>query len=253
MTLGRDDPRAAAPGGADEDAAFLRHLLVRDVVVPVRSSGGSRLEPTDVSLDEMRHGTDDRGRFLAAYSDAHQLARYGPPNSDWITMPAQDLLDAADRGDERVVLDPGSPEQREVPVGVATGAPPPERSVTRPSIVAPPAPPPLAAPGDVPEGLATALRAALEQLPQVERAWLVRRGDGWTIGVQQERSAALSAFDEVRNRLHAVGTEQLGTRRLLAVTDLRAPSLRAQYEALAAPLYERGARKGLLGRLFGSG
>jgi hypothetical protein len=56
----------------------------------------------------------------------------------------------------------------------------------------------------------------------------------------------------VRNRLHAVATEHLGSRRLLAVTDLRAPALLATYDATAAPFYVRKSdHKGLLGRFFG--
>ena len=243
--------RENTPGGGDDDAAFLRQLLARDLVVPVRSSGGERIEAAGVPLDRMRHGTDERGRFLAAYADAGRLARYGPPETDWIEIAARDLLDAADRAGERVVLDPGAPNQRDVPTGVATGVPMPERSITRPTVVAPPPRPELAPPGEVPEAFAAALHAALEQLPQVDRAWLLRRGEGWTIGVQLERSAGLSEFDHVRNRLHAVASQQLGTRRLLAVTDLRAPSLREEYEAVASPFYERSRRGGLLSRLFG--
>jgi hypothetical protein len=50
-----------------------------------------------------------------------------------------------------------------------------------------------------------------------------------------------------------VATEHLGSRRLLAVTDLRAPALREMYDGTAAPFYVRaGERKGILGRLFGS-
>ena len=36
-------------------------------------------------------------------------------------------------------------------------------------------------------------------------------------------TALLADFDAVRNRLHAVATDTSGSRRLLAVTDLRAP------------------------------
>jgi hypothetical protein len=62
----------------------------------------------------------------------------------------------------------------------------------------------------------------------------------------------LGDFDAVRNRLHAVATEHLGSRRLLAVTDLRAPTLREEYDATAAPFYVRQAEKrNILGRIFG--
>ena len=64
--------------------------------------------------------------------------------------------------------------------------------------------------------------------------------------------ALLGDFDAVRNRLHAVATEHLGSRQLLAVTDLRAPVLREMYDATAAPFYVRQPeRKGILGRIFG--
>ena len=112
--------------------------------------------------------------------------------------------------------------------------------------------PDLAPPGDVPDGLAGGLRETLEALPQVERAWLVRAGDGWNIGVQLVADAVLGDFDAVRNRLHAVATEELGSRRLLAVTDLRAPSVRETYDAASAPFYvRRDQRRGFLSRLLG--
>ena len=90
-------------------------------------------------------------------------------------------------------------------------------------------------------------------LPHVERAWLLRAGTAWTAGVQLHPDALLADFDAVRNRLHAVATEHLGSRRLLAVTDLRAPALLDTYNATAAPFYVRqGERKGILSRIFGS-
>ena len=112
--------------------------------------------------------------------------------------------------------------------------------------------PALAVPDEVPEPFGSALRAALEDLPLVERAWLLRAGDAWTAGIQLVPDAVLGDFDAVRNRLHAVATEHLGSRRALAVTDLRAPSLREEYDATAAPFYVRQHEKrSLLGRLFG--
>jgi hypothetical protein len=60
-------------------------------------------------------------------------------------------------------------------------------------------------------------------------------------------------FDAVRNKLHAVATEHLGSRRNLAVTDLRAPSLREAYDSVAAPFYVAPPpAKGFLSRLLGS-
>ncbi len=64
--------------------------------------------------------------------------------------------------------------------------------------------------------------------------------------------AVLGDFDAVRNRLHAVATEHLGSRRLLAVTDLRARTLRDLYDSIAAPFYmRRAASKGIFGKIFG--
>jgi len=104
----------------------------------------------------------------------------------------------------------------------------------------------------VPEPFGRELLAALEDLPQVERAWLLRAGTAWTAGVQLGPDAVLGDFDAVRNRLHAVATEHLGSRRLLAVTDLRASALREEYDATAAPFFVRKAsHTSLLGRLFG--
>ncbi|MGH2357118.1 MAG: hypothetical protein ACRDGJ_03770, partial [Candidatus Limnocylindria bacterium] len=114
------------------------------------------------------------------------------------------------------------------------------------------APPELEAPGEIPEPFGTELRRALAELPRVERAWLLREGEGWTAGIQMEADAVLGDFDAVRNRLHAVATEHLGTRRLLAVTDLRAPALLERYAGVAAPFFVADTgRKGFLGRLFG--
>ena len=58
--------------------------------------------------------------------------------------------------------------------------------------------------------------------------------------------------DEVRNRLHAIATEHLGSRQQLAVTDLRAPALRERYDSVSAPFYVRRVpRGGFLSRIFG--
>jgi hypothetical protein len=112
--------------------------------------------------------------------------------------------------------------------------------------------PPLEAPEQIPDPFGRELRAALEELPQVERAWLLRAGTAWSAGVQMAPDAVLGDFDAVRNRLHAVATEHLGSRRLLAVTDLRAPVLLEVYDATAAPFYvRRSSQKGLLGKIFG--
>ena len=235
-----------------------------ELIVPVRSSGGRELNASSVPLDEMRHGSDQNGRFLAVYTDAELFREYGPPGSDVIRIPGARLLALASAAGERIVVDPGAPQQRELPAEIVTRAaatgpqpapsgpmPPPLAAMRFGARPARGEPAPLSAPDEVPRELGGALETALAELRQVDRAWLLRRGDGWNIGIQQAPAATLSDFDEVRNRLHAVATERLGSRRLLAVTDLRAPGVREQYAALAAPFSEREKRRGLLGRLFG--
>ena len=153
------------------------------------------------------------------------------------------------------MVDPGGPNQIEIAVGVlpflAAGIDP-----NRPDALRARRPlgdlPPLEAPEQVPDPFGRELRSALEQLPQVERAWVLRAGTAWTAGIQLTPDAVLGDFDAVRNRLHAVAAEHLGSRRMLAVTDLRAPALRELYDATAAPFYVRpGAQKSILGRIFG--
>ena len=245
-----DEPR---PG---EMAPRLDALIDADLFVPIRSSSGSSPDPELLDADAFRHGTDDGGeRFIAAFSSPAALVEFGPPGSDSIRMRARDLFERADAVQERVVVDPGAPTQVEVAVGVvpflAAGIAP-----NRPDVQRARRPlgdlPMLEAPEQIPEPFGRELHAALEELPHVERAWLLRAGTGWTAGVQLHPDALLADFDAVRNRLHAVATEHLGSRRLLAVTDLRAPALRETYDATAAPFYVRhGDRKGILSRLFG--
>ena len=234
----------------------LEELRRAELLVPIRSSSGRELDAAGVPVDEMRHGTDSAGRFLAAYTDQRLLDEYGPPGTDLVRIRGAALLELAAAAGERIVIDPGAPQQREVPSEIVVSSRGAPATHALPPPVRRPAPlPELSAAGEIPRGLGDAIRAALDALPQVDRAWLLRRGDGWTIGVLQAHDATLSDFDEVRNQLHAVATEQLGTRRLLAVTDLRAPTLREQYAAVAPPFYERdgghGRRGGILGRLFG--
>lgn len=208
-------------------------------------------------IDSFRHGTDEAGeRFLAAFSTPETFAEFGPPGSDHVRLRGRDLFARADEAHVRVVIDPGAPTQLEIASGVlpflASGIDP-----NRPDALRARRPlgdaPRLKAPGDVPDAFGDALRSALEGLPQVERAWLLRDGDAWTAGVQLIPDADLGDFDAVRNRLHAIATEQLGSRRLLAVTDLRAPSLRETYDATAAPFYIRRDTppRGFLARLLG--
>lgn len=245
-----DEPR---PG---EMAPNLEELIDADLVVPIRSSTGENPNPELLESDAFRHGTDDAGeRFIAAFSSPSALVDFGPPGSDSIRMPARDLFERADAVQERVVVDPGAPTQIEIAVGVlpflAAGIDP-----NRPDALRARRPlgdlPALELPDQVPEPFGRELRAALSELPHVERAWLLRAGTAWTAGVQLHPGALLADFDAVRNRLHAVATEHLGSRRLLAVTDLRAPVLRDMYDATAAPFYARHEeRKGIFSRLFG--
>jgi hypothetical protein len=238
------------------DAPRLDALMDAELLVPIRSSSGAAGDPERLSTDAYRHGTDAAGeRFIAAFTAPEVMAEHGPPGSDHVRLPARDLFERADAAQERVVIDPGAPTQVEIAVGVlpflAAGIDP-----NRPDALRARRPvggvPVLEVPDVVPEPFGHELLAALEDLAQVERAWLLRAGTAWTAGVQLGPDAVLGDFDAVRNRLHAVATEHLGSRRLLAVTDLRAAALREQYDATAAPVFVRQSpSKSLLGRLFG--
>jgi hypothetical protein len=238
------------------EAPRLDTLLEAELLVPIRSSSGVAPDPERLGADEYRHGVDEAGaRFIAAFSDAAALETYGPPGSDHVRVPARALFERAESANERVVVDPGAPTQLEIAVGVlpflAAGIDP-----NRPDALRARRPvggvPSLVAPEQVPEPFGTELRAALTDLQQVQRAWLLRAGDAWTAGIQLGPDAVLGDFDAVRNRLHAIATEHLGSRRALAVTDLRAPALLEEYEATAPPFFLRQpARRSLLSRLFG--
>jgi hypothetical protein len=240
-----------------DEAPRLDELVDAELVVPLRSSIGATPDATRVGIDAMRHGTDENGeRFLAAFSGIETFGAHGPPGSDWIRLPARLLFERADTAQERVVVDPGAPTEVDLSPGIlsflAAGIDPnqPEAMRARRPLGAMP---PLEAPEQVPEPFGSELRSALSELPQVERAWLLRAGTAWTAGIQMAPDAVLTDFDTVRNRLHALATEHLGSRRLLAVTDLRAPALRDEYDSAGAPFYvaERGGGKGLLSRIFG--
>src|SRR5688500_12402921 len=242
------------PVGAD--APRLDAVLELDLLVPIRSSTGDVPDAERLSTDAYRHGTDDAGaRFIAAFTSPEVMAEHGPPGSDHIRLAARDLFERADAVQERVVIDPGAPTQLEISVGVlpflAAGIDPnrPDALRARRPLGQMPA---LEPPEDVPEPFGRELLAALEDLTQVDRAWLLRAGTAWTAGVQLMPDAVLGDFDAVRNRLHAVAAEHLGSRRHLAVTDLRAPSLRDLYDSTAAPFFvRRSQHKSILGRLFG--
>ncbi|HEX2142476.1 MAG TPA: SseB family protein [Candidatus Limnocylindria bacterium] len=234
----------------------LGDLLELSLIVPIRSSSGEEVDPSRVPLEGMRHGADEAGRFLPAYTSEENFREFGPPGSDAIQLPARDVFARAESGGSRVIIDPGAPAQLEVPSAVlpflAAGIDPttPEAMRARRPYGEPP---PLEVPGEVPEPFGSELRRELGELPQVDAAWLLRAGTGWTVGIVLDPDAPLAAFDEVRNRLHAVAGEHLGGRRELAVTDLRAQAVREAYESAAAPWYEkaRAKPKGFLGRLFG--
>jgi hypothetical protein len=239
-----------------EDAPRLDALIDADLLVPIRSSSGDVPDAEHLPTDAYRHGTDQAGeRFIAAFTGHEVMAEHGPPGSDHVRLPARDLFERADAAQERVVVDPGAPTQVEIAVGVlpflAAGIDP-----NRPDALRARRPmgqvPLLEEPTDIPEPFGHELLAALEDLEQVERAWLLRVGTAWTAGIQLGPDAVLGDFDAVRNRLHAVATEHLGSRRMLAVTDLRAAALREEYDAPAAPFFVRHApKKSLFGRIFG--
>jgi len=229
-------------------------LLDEQLVVPIRSSSGEAPDPTSLSLDSMRHGTDANGRFVAAFSSEEAFSVLGPAGSDRIAMLGRELFERAERADERVIVDPASPDQVEIPAGVlpfllaGIDLASPEALRSRRPLGALPD---LEAPQAIPEPFGAEMRAALAELPAVERAWLLRVGTAWTVGVQLDADAPLVEFDAVRNRLHALASEHLGSRRNLIVTDLRAPSLRAHYESAAPPFYEPPSARGFLSRLLG--
>jgi len=241
---------------AGELAPRLDALIDAELLVPIRSSSGEMPDPSRLETGAFRHGTDDEGEpFIAAFTAPEVLTDFGPPGSDHVRMPARDLFERADAVHQRVVVDPGAPTQLEISTGVlpflAAGIDP-----NRPDALRARRPmgglSTLEVPEQIPDPFGRELHAALEDLAQVERAWLLRAGTSWTAGIQMAPDAVLGDFDAVRNRLHAVATEHLGSRRLLAVTDLRAPALREMYDATAAPFFvRRGAQKGIFGRIFG--
>ncbi len=243
----------ARPGGA---SPRLDELIEAELVVPIRSSSGASPDPALLDVEALRHGTDDAGqRFIAAFSSSAALEEFGPAGSDTVRVAARDLFERADTAQERVVIDPGAPTQVEVAVGVlpflAAGIDP-----NRPDALRARRPlgdlPALEVPDQIPEPFGRELHAALVQLSRVRRAWLLRAGSAWTAGIELDPDALLADFDAVRNRLHAVATEHLGSRRMIAVTDLRSAALRDMYDATAAPFFARHEeRKGLLSRLLG--
>jgi SseB protein N-terminal domain len=238
----------------EEREPGLAELIAMDLVVPIRSSGGAVPDPSRIPSEALRHGQDSRGQFLAAFTSLDSFANYGPPGSDSITLPARSLFERADQAGERVLIDPGSAAQVEVAAGVLpfliAGIDPatPEALRARRPLGALPQ---LEAPAAIPEPFGSALQAALTELTEVQRAWLLRAGTGWTVGIELSDAAPLAEFDAVRNRLHALAAEHLGSRRELIVTDLRGRALRDRYASIAAPIYEIKREQGFLDRLLG--
>lgn len=249
-----DDERATEDGAARDTAGGAVELLERELIVPIRSSSGESPDPERLEMEAMRHGTDDEGRFLAAFTEPEAFEVLGPPGSDRIVIVGRELFERAERAGERVIVNPGSPDQLEIPAGVLPflvagidlATPDAMRARRRLGAL-----PPLEAPAAVPEPFGTELQAALVELEAVERAWLLRVGTAWTVGIEPHPEAPLSEFDVVRNRLHALAAEHLGSRRDLVVTDLRSPALRAHYESAASPFYARTEPRGFFSRLLG--
>ncbi|HSK93027.1 MAG TPA: SseB family protein [Candidatus Angelobacter sp.] len=242
-----------APGDV---APRLDELIDTDLLVPIRSSSGEMPDAAGLGTEVFRHGTDEAGeRFIAAFSSPGTFREFGPPGSDHIRLAARELFERADAAQERIVVDPGAATQVEIAAGVlpflAAGIDPNRPDALRArrplgSLAS------LEAPEQVPDPFGRELRSALERMPRVRRAWLLRAGTAWTAGIELDDDAVLADFDAVRNRLHALATEHLGSRRLLVVTDLRARALREMYDATAAPFHvRREPEKGLFNRLFG--
>ena len=255
-----DEPQDASQrsegGGEAADGRGATALLERELLIPIRSSSGDVPDAERITIESLRHGTDQQGRFLAAFTDREALSVLGPPGSDAIALTGRELFERAERADERVVVNPGSPDQVEVPAGVLPFLLAGIDLTTRDALRAR-RPlgglPPLEVPASIPEPFGAEMRAALAELPAVERAWLLRVGTAWTVGVQLDPRAPLAEFDAVRNRLHALASEHLGSRRDLIVTDLRSPTLRAHYEAAAPPFYAPAAPRSFFTRLFDRG
>lgn len=236
------------------DAPTLADLVFMDFLVPIRSSSGAEPIAATVEAVQLRHGMDGAGSFVAAFSSEEAFATLGPPGSDHVVMPARDLFERAASSGDRLVIDPGSPEQVEIASGVlpflAAGIDPatPGALRARRPLGTLPA---LEAPAAIPDPFGRELRVALEELADVRRAWLLRAGTAWTVGLEMHEQASLAEFDAARNRLHALATEHLGSRRDLIVTDLRAPALRERYASVAPPFYEPAKPRGMLDRLLG--
>ena len=163
----------------------LGELLEMSLVVPIRSSTGEAVDPLRVPVEAMRHGADEGGRFLAAYTSPDVFREFGPPGSDAIELPARDVFARAEAAAERVVIDPGAPAQIEVPAAVlpflAAGIDP-----TTPEAMRARRPygelPPLEAPNEVPAAVrrGAAARAGRDAAGRSSVGAARRNGlDGW--------------------------------------------------------------------------
>ena len=139
-------------------------------------------------------------------------------------------------------MDPGAPSQVEIATGVlpflAAGIDP-----NRPDALRARRPigdlATLEPPEQIPDPFGRELRAALEDLPQVERAWLLRAGTAWTAGIQMVPDARARRLRRGAQPAPRGGHRAPRLAPALAVTDLRAPALRDMYDATAAPFFVR--------------
>ena len=228
--LGRNR-RMTEPPPEVSRAPRLDELHRANLVVPIRSSSGGR-RPWRVGPDAFRHGADGR-RALHRGLPAPSLREFGPPGSDHVRCRPATSSSAPRRPASAWSSTPVPRRRSRSPSACCRSWPPGSIRTDRTPCARAARSAPAAARGSrrSPRAVGAELRAALRDLPQVERAWLLRAGDAWTAGIQLGPDAVLGDFDAVRNRLHAVATEHLGSRRALAVTDLRAPSLREEYDA----------------------
>ena len=244
---------------AGELAPRLDALIDAELLVPIRSSSGAVAGPRAlVDADAFRHGTDDEGeRFIAAFTSPDVAGRVRParqrqrPHAGARPVRARRCGAGARRG-RPGRADAGRDRGRRAAVPGRRHRSEPARRAARPSAAGRPA----AARGARPGARAVRPRAARRPRPTCRRSSArgccapARRGPRASSSC---RTRVLGDFDAVRNRLHAVATEHLGSRRLLAVTDLRAPVLRDMYDATAAPFFVRRSseKKSIFGRIFG--
>ena len=87
----------------------LGELLEMSLVVPIRSSTGQAVDPGRIPVESMRHGTDEDGRFLAAYTSAEAYREFGPPGSDAIQLSARAKTS---RAGSSIASLPGGPNSR---------------------------------------------------------------------------------------------------------------------------------------------